>query len=151
MLYTDILTKNRDFQLCYQKGRSIISRFVIVYARKNRFGINRLGITTGKKVGNAVARSRARRLIRQAWRENEPDAPVGLDIVIVARAALPGVKTAKSALSRKRLMRFPSIPQSASPCCHLAPEKRQPGILTDSHHSDLHLSILHHTHPRDLM
>ncbi|MBQ8079522.1 MAG: ribonuclease P protein component [Oscillospiraceae bacterium] len=93
MLYTDILTKNRDFQLCYQKGRSIISRFVIVYARKNRFGINRLGITTGKKVGNAVARSRARRLIRQAWRENEPDAPVGLDIVIVARAALPGVKS----------------------------------------------------------
>ena len=88
MLYTDILTKNRDFQLCYQKGRSIISRFVIVYARKNRFGINRLGITTGKKVGNAVARSRARRLIRQAWRENELAAPIGLDIVIVARAGL---------------------------------------------------------------
>lgn len=93
MMYTGILTENREFQLCYRKGKSIVLPYVIVYARKNRLPVNRLGITTGKKVGNAVSRSRARRLIRQAWRENELAAPIGLDIVIVARPRLLGVKS----------------------------------------------------------
>ena len=93
MLYTDTLRTDRDFRLCYHKGQCIVSKDIIIYARKNKLGIDRLGITTGKKVGNAVARSRCRRLIRQAWRENEADAPVGLDIVIVARAHLKEVSS----------------------------------------------------------
>ena len=88
MMYTEILKENREFQSLYRKGKCIVLPFVIIYARKNKLGVNRLGITTGKKVGNAVCRSRARRLIRQAWRENELAAPIGLDIVIVARAGL---------------------------------------------------------------
>ena len=88
MIYTEIMKQNKAFQLCYHKGKSFVSKFVIVYARPNQCPFNRLGITTGKKVGNAVCRSRARRLIRQAWRENELAAPIGLDIVIVARAGL---------------------------------------------------------------
>ncbi len=92
MLYTEMINQNKDFQLCYRKGKSVISQNVILYARKNQLPINRLGITTSKKVGNAVCRSRARRLIRQAWRENELSAPVGLDIVIVARAHITEIK-----------------------------------------------------------
>ena len=93
MLYTDIMKQNKDFQLCYKKGRAVISQNVILYARKNRLPVNRLGITTSKKVGNAVCRSRARRIIRQAWRENEILAPVGLDIVIVARTHITEIKS----------------------------------------------------------
>lgn len=93
MMYTEILTENREFQLCYRKGKSIVLPYVIVYARRNKLPVNRLGITTGKKVGNAVSRSRARRLIRQAWRENELQAPIGLDLVIVARPRLCTVKS----------------------------------------------------------
>jgi len=93
MLYTEIMTQNKDFQLCYKKGRTVISQNVILYARKNHLPVNRLGITTSKKVGNAVCRSRARRLIRQAWRENEILAPVGLDIVIVARTHITEIKS----------------------------------------------------------
>lgn len=88
MVYTEIIKRNKDFQLCYRKGKSFVSKYVIVYARPNKLAVNRLGITTGKKVGNAVCRSRSRRLIRQAWRENELAAPIGLDIVIVARSGL---------------------------------------------------------------
>ena len=90
MMYTEIMRMNKEFQLCYRKGRSFVSKYVVVYVRPNRLPVNRLGITTGKKVGNAVCRSRARRLIRQAWRENELAAPIGLDIVIVARSGLAG-------------------------------------------------------------
>jgi len=85
LLYTEIINQNRDFQLCYRKGSCVVSQNVILYARPNRLPVNRLGITTSRKIGNAVRRSRARRIIRQAWRENELSAPVGLDIVIVAR------------------------------------------------------------------
>jgi len=93
MLYTEIMTQNKDFQLCYRKGKSVISQNVILYARINHMPVNRLGITTSKKIGNAVCRSRARRLIRQAWRENELLAPVGLDIVIVARSHITEIKS----------------------------------------------------------
>lgn len=93
MMFTDIMTKNKDFQACYHQGTCVVSGFVIIYARKNRLPINRLGITTGKKLGSAVCRSRARRLIRQAWRENEAAAPIGLDIVIVARHRLLEIKS----------------------------------------------------------
>ena len=93
MILTEVMRQNKDFQLCYHKGCSIGTQFVVVYARKNHLPVNRLGITTGKKVGNAVCRSRARRLIRQAWRENEIHAPVGLDIVIVARSRLLELKS----------------------------------------------------------
>ncbi len=93
MMYTEVMRQNKEFQLCYHRGRSMGTYFVVIYARKNHMPVNRLGITTGKKVGNAVARSRARRLIRQAWRENEINAPVGLDIVIVARSPLTEMKS----------------------------------------------------------
>lgn len=88
MLYTIMLNRNSDFQRCYRRGVCIASRLVVLYALPNKLPVIRLGITAGKKFGGAVQRSRARRLIRQAWRENEPDAPIGMDVVIVARHAL---------------------------------------------------------------
>lgn len=93
MLYTEILNSNRDFLCLYRKGRCIVSRNVVVYFRKNGLSFNRLGITAGKKVGNAVKRNRAKRIIRQAYRENELLFPVGIDMVIVARASAAEVKS----------------------------------------------------------
>ena len=66
---------------------------LVIYIRKNNLPYNRLGITAGKKVGNAVRRNRAKRVIRQVYRENEIKMPLGIDIVIVARAGLPDVKS----------------------------------------------------------
>ncbi len=51
-----------------------------------------MGITTGKKVGKAVARNRARRLIREAIRLCENDIRGSWDIVIVARTRTPYLK-----------------------------------------------------------
>lgn len=88
MLYTTILNQNRDFQSCYRRGVCIPSKLVVLYALPNKLPVSRLGITAGKKLGGAVVRSRLRRVIRQAWRENELAVPVGVDVVIVARHAL---------------------------------------------------------------
>lgn len=86
MLYTEILNDNKNFLTLYRKGHCIVSKIVVVYFQKNGLPFNRLGITAGKKVGNAVHRNRAKRIIRQAYRENELIMPIGYDIVIVARA-----------------------------------------------------------------
>lgn len=93
MLYTEILNDNRDFLFLYKKGKFTSGKLAVIYVRKNKLGFNRLGITAGKKVGNAVCRNRAKRLIRQAYRENELDLPIGIDMVIVARPAICSAKS----------------------------------------------------------
>jgi ribonuclease P protein component len=59
---------------------------LVLYARPNRMGVNRVGITTGKKLGHAVVRNRARRRLREVYRLNEHLFKPGYDIVVVARA-----------------------------------------------------------------
>ena len=58
---------------------------LVLYARPNRLGVNRVGITTGKKLGHAVVRNRARRRLREVYRLNEHLFKPGFDIVVVAR------------------------------------------------------------------
>ena len=93
MLYTEILNNNRDFLALYRKGKFTASKNIVIYVRKNNLPFNRLGITAGKKIGNAVHRNRAKRIIRQAYRENECLMPLGIDIVIVARSAVCSAKS----------------------------------------------------------
>ena len=65
---------------------------MVVYYQYNKLPYNRIGLTAGKKVGNAVKRNHARRLIRAAYIENEINLPVGYDFVFVARSAINEAK-----------------------------------------------------------
>ena len=58
---------------------------LVLYARKNRSGMNRVGITVSKKLGHAVVRNRTRRRLREVYRLNEDRFQPGWDIVVVAR------------------------------------------------------------------
>lgn len=93
MLHTVMLNQNKDFLALYKRGVCIPLRHVVLYVRRNRFGFNRLGVTAGKKLGNAVCRNRAKRLIRQAYRETEALLPCGVDLVIVARFSILQIKS----------------------------------------------------------
>lgn len=93
MLYTKILNDNRDFLALYKKGRYSASKYSVIYVRPNGRPFNRLGITAGKKVGNAVCRNRAKRLIRLAYQRAEVNMPIGMDIVIVARSPVCEIKS----------------------------------------------------------
>ena len=73
---TVILNQNRDFQLLYQRGKKIASPYAIIYLRKTRRKYNR-----------------ARRVIRQAYRETEHLMPVGMDMVIVALPSIVGIRS----------------------------------------------------------
>ncbi|MBE6763678.1 MAG: ribonuclease P protein component [Ruminococcaceae bacterium] len=80
-----VLNQNKDFRTLYYRGRSQVSPFLVMYVRKNKLGICRVGITTGKKIGKAVQRNRCRRLIREAYRLLRPAIKGHWDIVFVAR------------------------------------------------------------------
>ncbi len=84
---------NRDFSRLYRKGKSFVSPVLVTYVLKNRSGKLRYGITTGKKVGKAVKRTRARRVIRAAYYELFEQITGGCDIVFVARGKTPYVKS----------------------------------------------------------
>lgn len=79
------LKTNSDFRRAYMRGKSYTNPALVTYVIKNRAGICRVGITASKKIGNAVERNRARRVIREAFRTiNEPICG-NYDIVFVAR------------------------------------------------------------------
>lgn len=60
---------------------------------KNRAGICRIGITTSKKIGNAVERNRSRRVIRVAYSNIENKINGNYDIIFVARSRTKYVKS----------------------------------------------------------
>lgn len=87
------LKENRDFSRLYRRGKSYVSPVLVTYISKNKFNNLRYGITTGKKIGNAVKRSRSRRIIRAAFRHISPELKKGYDFIFVARSKTPFVKS----------------------------------------------------------
>ena len=87
------ICRNNDFRRIYARGKSYVSPLVVVYALKNRTKNVRVGITTSKKIGNAVQRNRSRRVIREAFRALAPRVRPGFDLVLVARGKTPYVKS----------------------------------------------------------
>lgn len=85
MNFTESVKKNRDFQYIYRNGRSYANKYLVMYVLENDLGINRIGISVSKKVGNSVVRHRVTRLIRESYRLHENIFNSSLDIVIVAR------------------------------------------------------------------
>ena len=86
MKRTVTIKNNCDFRRLYGRGKSFQSPALVSYVMKNRAGICRVGITTSKKIGNAVERNRARRVIRAAYRSIEDKICGNYDFVFVARS-----------------------------------------------------------------
>ena len=84
MKFSSALKLNHIFRRLYAT-QGYANGMLVLYARPNRLGVNRVGITTGKKLGHAVVRNRARRRLREVYRLNEAMFKPGYDIVVVAR------------------------------------------------------------------
>ena len=86
------LKENKDFRRLYYRGKSTASKTLVTYAMKSRNKGCRIGITTSKKIGNAVQRNRSRRVIRAAYFELENRIKGSWDFVFVARGLTSRVK-----------------------------------------------------------
>jgi len=82
------LRRPQDFRRVWKRGRSWAHPLFILWAAPNELSRARVGLTASRKVGGAVARNRARRLLREAARHLYPHLAPGWDVVLVARPPL---------------------------------------------------------------
>ena len=97
------LNMNKDFRRLYGRGHSHVHPILVTYIMRNKRNCVRYGITASKKVGGAVERNRARRIIEAAMRECVKDIDcTGVDIVFVARTKTLSVKSQDVAAVMKK-------------------------------------------------
>ncbi len=82
------LRRTSDVRRVYDEGRSWAHTLLVLIARPNGLDFSRVGVTASRKLGNAVARNRAKRLMREAARRLYPQFGSGWDVVLVARAGI---------------------------------------------------------------
>jgi ribonuclease P protein component len=80
------IRRRADFQRIYERGLKTQGRYATIFILPNELACGRLGIAATRKLGGAVRRNRAKRLIREVFRQNKL-AP-GLDIVVVPKREL---------------------------------------------------------------
>jgi ribonuclease P protein component len=79
------LRRGVDFRRVYAKRQSVSNQILVLYGDSNGLGYSRLGLSVSRKVGNAVARNRWKRLLREAFRMTRDRLPAGVDLVIIPR------------------------------------------------------------------
>lgn len=83
------LRRRAEFQRVFDSGRRAHGRYLSIVAAPNQTGMSRLGIVASKKLGNAVRRNRAKRLIREIFRRSIAlSSGLGVDIVVIPRREL---------------------------------------------------------------
>ena len=85
MKFSSALKLNHIFRRLYATA-GYANGHLVLYAKRNSTGSNRVGITVSKKLGGAVVRNRVRRRLREVYRLSEDRFAPGWDIVVVARS-----------------------------------------------------------------
>jgi ribonuclease P protein component len=83
------IKQGRDFRRIRTQGRRLVQGCLILnWQPVPAGGAARLGVITSRKVGHAVARSRARRLLREAYRLHQNEFVESLELILVARPSI---------------------------------------------------------------
>jgi ribonuclease P protein component len=89
------LRRGQDFRSVYASRRVRGGRLIAVHWRQTDLGHPRVGFSVSTRVGNAVERNRLKRCLREAARPRLAPLLVGIDLVIVVRAAAAGASCAE--------------------------------------------------------
>lgn len=79
------LTLNREFEKVFHEGKVFKNNTVVLYVIPNNLQYSRLGLVVSKKVGNAVRRNRAKRLLREVYRLNKRLLTSRVDMIAIPR------------------------------------------------------------------
>lgn len=104
------LLSKPEFDRVYQLRCKGSDGVLLVFAAKNNLGRTRIGLSVSRKVGPAVVRNRVKRLLREAFRQQQHLFPSGLDMIAVPlgaeQAALPAYSKSLQRLSTKLARRI---------------------------------------------
>ena len=90
------IKQGRDFRRVRQGGqRLVVGCLIANWQRLPAETPSRLGVITASRIGGAVVRSRARRLLRETFRLHQLDLAVPVDLVLVARPSIAGKRFAE--------------------------------------------------------
>ncbi len=90
-----------DFDRAYRLRQRASDEVLLVFGFPNGLEITRLGLSVSRKVGGAVERQRWKRRIREAFRCQRHELPVGLDLIVLPKAHdHPPFKTLASSLAK---------------------------------------------------
>ena len=117
MQQIESLKTNRDFRRLYGRGSTFVTPLFVLYAQKTRRKDIRLGLTVGKKLGGAVERNRAKRVLRAAFRNCSPHIVSGVDFVVVARTRILNAKSTDAAVLLRRQLKAGGFWCDDEPAC----------------------------------
>ncbi len=80
------IRRRAEFQQVYERGLRTHARFMTLFILGNNLPVTRLGVAATRRLGDAVRRNRAKRLVREVFRRNK--LLPGFDVVVVPRPEL---------------------------------------------------------------
>jgi ribonuclease P protein component len=80
--------RSGEYQQAFKAGIRVHGRFFTLVMAPNAASVVRLGIVASRKLGDAVTRNRAKRLIREVFRRSIPPDSAGVDLVVIPRDVL---------------------------------------------------------------
>jgi ribonuclease P protein component len=85
------MKRGRDFARARQEGGRLVNGCLIAnWRRQEPKASSRLGVISTRKLGGAVVRNRARRLLRESYRRHQQELVQPIDLVLIARASILG-------------------------------------------------------------
>ena len=101
----EIIGNKKDFNRVYSKGRSYVSRDIVIYVMNDEKCNGKVGFAAGKKLGCAVVRNRVKRLLRETFRLCKKNIRRDCALILVGRKNLTHAKLDTAIKSFQELCR----------------------------------------------